>query len=282
MQGVAELVEQGGRLVEAEKRRLAGGGLREVADVVDDRSDVPAALLPLLPEIVHPGSPVLAGAGEVVDVEESEVGPVGIQHLVGPYVRVVDGGVGAHLEGDAEERVRDVEGGLLDAFQLEVGLDGLLVEVEPGAPQLLRVEPPVPSGQLEVAAVPLHHGLEIGALRLGFGEGGGPEPVEELVDPIGPLGHVLLQNEVGMCLVAQKRRAFGPQCRDARCQWPVVVCVVVAAQMGVGLIQRLAQIPPLRELQQGRPAGALQRKPPLPFMAPTRRRLGSGVADGPG
>mgnify|MGYP002064042016 CR=1 FL=1 len=63
------------------------------------------------------------------DATREKQKPVGIQHLVGPYVRVVDGDVVALLEGDAEERVGDVEGGLSHRAELEVGPDRLLVEV---------------------------------------------------------------------------------------------------------------------------------------------------------
>jgi hypothetical protein len=37
---------------------------------------------------------------------------VGILDLIGPYIRVIDGDAGSYLEDDAEQLVRDVEGGL--------------------------------------------------------------------------------------------------------------------------------------------------------------------------
>ena len=72
VQRVAELVEQRARVVEAEQRRLALGGLGEVHHVDDDRADVAGELL-LAAEAAHPGAAPLGGAGEIVAEEEADM-----------------------------------------------------------------------------------------------------------------------------------------------------------------------------------------------------------------
>ena len=52
---MAEFVEQRARFLEAEQRRLAIGGLGEIADVDDQRANVAGKLF-LLPQRRHPGA----------------------------------------------------------------------------------------------------------------------------------------------------------------------------------------------------------------------------------
>ncbi len=70
---MAELVEQGVHLVEAEQGRFVGRRLGEVPHVVDDGSDLLAIQPALLPEGVHPGAAPLALPGEVIHVEDADV-----------------------------------------------------------------------------------------------------------------------------------------------------------------------------------------------------------------
>ena len=58
VQRMAEFVEQGARVVEAEQRRLAVGGLGEIADIDDVRRDVAGELL-LIAQRRHPGAAAL-------------------------------------------------------------------------------------------------------------------------------------------------------------------------------------------------------------------------------
>ena len=53
MQRVAEFMEQRARLVERQQRRLAGAGLGEIHDVVDDRLRALAQPVAELSELIH-------------------------------------------------------------------------------------------------------------------------------------------------------------------------------------------------------------------------------------
>ena len=58
VQRMAELVEQRARVLEAEQRRLAVGGLGEIADVDDQRANVAGKLF-LIAQRRHPGAALL-------------------------------------------------------------------------------------------------------------------------------------------------------------------------------------------------------------------------------
>ena len=68
VEAVSELVEHGGDVVEGDERGLAGGGLGEVGDVVDDGELVEER--GLIDEVAHPGAALFVVALEVVEVDE--------------------------------------------------------------------------------------------------------------------------------------------------------------------------------------------------------------------
>ena len=148
VQRVAELVEHGDHVVERQQRRLAGGRLGEVGDVVDHR--LGAEQLRLVDEVVHPGAAALVVALEVVAVEQRQRVAVLVEHLEHAHVRLVHRNVLALLEGQPVELVGGVEHAVLQhVVELEVRLDLVLVEVVLRLAHLLGVELPVPRLQLE-------------------------------------------------------------------------------------------------------------------------------------
>ncbi len=75
---------------------------------------------------------------------------------------MVDGDVVALGEGDAEELFGGVEDAFFeDAGELEVGLDGLFVEVVAGFAKLFGVEAPVPGLEFEGVGLGVDEGLEV-------------------------------------------------------------------------------------------------------------------------
>ena len=133
---------------------LSAVGLGEVADVGDDGRDLPAVPDRLLPDGVRPGAAALGGPREIVGVEDADVRPVGFLDLEDLDVGMVDGDVGPLVELEPPELAGDVEGALADVLELEVGLEGLVVEVVLGLLQLLGVVPPVPGLELDVRRRP--------------------------------------------------------------------------------------------------------------------------------
>ncbi len=76
VEGVAELVEEGGDVVEGQERGLAFCGLRDVRDVVDDGQG--AEKSGLMDERGHPGATVFVVALEGIEVKEREGLVVGV------------------------------------------------------------------------------------------------------------------------------------------------------------------------------------------------------------
>src|SRR5208283_3515452 len=105
MQSMAEFVEHGGYIAEADEGGLAGAGLGEIGDVEYHRYQ--AEQFRLAHKNVHPRAAVFVVALEVVAIPESERFAVGIENLEHANVRMVDGNVGTLFESDAVELIGD-------------------------------------------------------------------------------------------------------------------------------------------------------------------------------
>ncbi len=249
MQRVAELVEQRLGVVEGEQRRLAGGRLVEVHHVDDQRPDVALELL-LVADRRHPGAAVLGGAREIIAEEQPHVAAVLAAHLPDPHVVVPDRNAGERREGQAEQPVRGVEGGLDDAVELQVGLDRGLVDVVARLAQLLRVGAPVPGREREVLAFLLHqllHGVAVGerapARR-------GPDPVEQAAHGLRRLRHRVVEPVLREGLVAQQPRALGAQRHHLGDDRLVVGFAAAVAARDPGAERLLAQVAARGKLQE--------------------------------
>ena len=211
MEGVAELVEEGDDVVEGEEGGFAGGGRGEVGDVVDDGEG--AEELGLADEGAHPGAAALVVAFVEVDVDEGDGGGVGVVDLEDAHAGGVGGEVMALVEGEAEEEGGGVKDAALeDGGELEEGLEGLLVEVEACAAELLGEELPVPGleGEAGVGVV-VDLGLEVSGLLGGVGAGLGGESGEEVADGRGVVGHLVVELPGGVGGEAEELRLFGAE-----------------------------------------------------------------------
>ena len=128
VEGVPELVEEGGHLVEGEEGGGGGGGFGEVGDDGYDGAYVPAAFAVLGAEVGHPCASSLAFAGEEVEVEDGEEGAVRVAYLEGADVLVVAGDVARFAEGEPVEAGGEGEDAFLHFFQAEVGAEEFVVE----------------------------------------------------------------------------------------------------------------------------------------------------------
>ena len=143
VQGVAEFVEQGVRLVEAEQARFAGAAAGETHHVDDDRQDASIELL-LVAQRAHPGAAVLRVAGEIVADEQRDRRAVRADRRPGARVRVRQSHVVAGDEGDAEQAMGDVEGGGDHRLERQIGLELALVDVVERLAALLGIIAPIP------------------------------------------------------------------------------------------------------------------------------------------
>ena len=116
MQGVTELMQEGAYLTWREQGGTIGCGLGEVHHQHDVRTMIfTLGRVILLLQVIHPGTALLALTREEVGVEKPEIAPIGIVHLVGVYVAVVDGQIRALGEADTVEACCQREDGIRDA-----------------------------------------------------------------------------------------------------------------------------------------------------------------------
>ncbi len=173
------------------------------------------------------------------------------QDLIGPDIGMVDGNVVAAPEGDAEELGRHVEGGLNDPVELEVGLQRRLVDGIAALAHLLGIVAPVPRLDGLVHALLAGHRGEIVALLAGAHHGTAPHPLEQGAHRVGRLRHGLVELEGGEGRIAQKLRPLDPELDGLGDDRRVVGRAAHLAALHPGLEDRLAEVAPRRQGEEG-------------------------------
>ena len=230
VQAVAELVEERARVVEAEQRRRARCGLREVVVVDDDRqhrvaSRAVALLAFRLPAVrAHPRTAALARPREVVVQEDADRTIGGVSHFVDAHFGVVDADVVARDEAQTEESRRAVERGLDHPLERKVGLDLGLVEVVAHLADLLGVEAPVPRLDDRRFAARERQRRQCDSLLLDARLRRRPDALEQRRHGRLALRHRVAEGEVGVARVAVQARLLQAQGRGSRrrrrgCRW---------------------------------------------------------------
>ena len=92
VQGVAKFVEQGARIIEGQKRRLALCGGREIHHIDDDRAHA-FVQIALAAIARSPGAGALRGAREIIAVEQPHMRALRVKHLPGPDIGMIDGDI---------------------------------------------------------------------------------------------------------------------------------------------------------------------------------------------
>ena len=283
VQSVAELVEDGARVVPADQDRLAGLALHEVRVVGDDDRDLSLdAGLP--PVLVHPRAGGLSRTRVRVEVPESDVLALGVGHLPDPHVRMVDGdGPLRHRhELEAEQLFRHPEHALAQLLQLQVGLHVVLVEVVLRLAHLLRVEAVVPGSDADAGLLPVGDRLHIGDLFVDPRHRRLPHRLHQRHRPPGGLGHRVLEPPVRVRGVPEQPRALRPELQDLHDALVVVVLVSVVAPLDEHAPDLLAQVAPGGVGQEGIDARPRIDDRPLPGLSPRRGRGRRAVAHGLG
>ena len=150
----------------------------------------------------------------------------------------------AFLDADAEQPAGDVEAGRDDVVELEIGLQVLLGEVEPGRPDPLGVIAPVPGRHGVVLAFGRRRARQFRFLLAGPRDRLFPYVSEQCLHRLGRLGHGVVELVGGKAFVSEQPRLFGAQSEDLGDQGPVVPPGALAAPRP-GSERPLAQIAPL-------------------------------------
>ena len=207
---MAELVKQCEHLFHAQQHWLAGGRLRQIEDVADNR--LHAEQRGLGHEVVHPRATILVVASEEVRIEQPEVRIRRVAHFEHAHLRMVDGEVMALHDGQPVQLLSGIEHAVAHhALEFEIRRQVCRGEVVLRFSDLLRVELPVPCLDGCSVSVRTRQRLEVGPLGLGLGYGGGHELSQEHFDPIGALRHLVVQPP---CRVVGLSQELGASCAN--------------------------------------------------------------------
>ncbi len=278
VQRVAELVEEGARVVEAEERRIARAGFGKIHHVHDDRPDVAVELL-LAAKTAHPGAAPLRGPGEIVAEKEADVAAVPVRHVPGADVRMVERHVVALGEGEAEQVLRRMEGRRDDVVEREIRLDLAFVEIELGLAAFFGVIAPVPGRELEIAALRPDLRLQGGGLAKRLRPRRRPHRTEEVERRLRRLRHRVGEPEMREALIAEQAGPLGAERHRLGDDRPVVGGLARLAARRPGLEGGLAEVAAAGELQERLDGGAGKRDDMLAGRAAVFRRLCGRLAE---
>ncbi len=206
MDGVAELVEQGRRVVPRNQQGLTGFGLEEVAVVRGDAGVLQYARLRLVFGLPRPRRLAFAGIG--VEVPQADL--LAVAHdLVGRDIRMEDRHVVDLDESKAIHLVGAPEDGFLDLRQLQILLDLAFVEVVARLAHLLGVETIVPRLDSDALALAVGDLLHVGDLFVDALDRRAPHGLHQAHGVFRCLGHGDLQAPVRMGRIAVQLGAFG-------------------------------------------------------------------------
>ena len=216
VQRVAELVEQGAGVVEAQQRRLAVGGLGKIHHVDDERADVAGELF-LIAQSGHPGAAALRCAREIIAEEQPDLSAVTRRAPPRPARRGARPARPCAARSQAEQALRRIERGLDHPVELQVRLDRGLVEVAAPLAQFFRIIAPVPGRQREIAALLRDQRLQSVAVGERFLPRARPDRIEQVAHRGRRLRHGVVEpvmGEVGISRAAGRaRRAAAPSRR---------------------------------------------------------------------
>lgn len=182
------------------------------------------------------------------------------------------GGNALLLDGaDAEQTVRNIEAGLDDLLQLQIGLELGLREIELLRSDLLGIEAPVPGHHLMVLAIFGNQLGDIGLFLAGTPHSLRPDGAQQLIDGFGLLRHRVVELQFGEIAVAEKRGHFLAKRQRFLDDAAIIGGAGILATGNPGLEGLLAQIALLREGQERFDDRARQRDGKLALFAALAR-----------
>ena len=212
---MAEFMEHGADVVEADQRGLAGRRLGEVRDIVDH--GLGAQQFRLADEIAHPGAAGFVVALEIVEIHQAQRLAVLVEDLEHHHIGLIDRNVVALLEGDAIKLIGGIENAILQHLvEFEIGLERRLIQVIARLAHFLGIALPVPRLQVEMRTVLVDRLLDQFGFLGRLGAGGRHKLADEFFHRVRRLRHLVVEHIGGIVGIAQKLGLVGPQHRQAR------------------------------------------------------------------
>ena len=263
LEGMSELVEECLGLIGAQQCGSVICSAGKVAHDGHDRDNPYTVLVVLLAVASAPcTASLVAGTGEHIHEDDAEGGAVSVLALECLSLGMGHGYVVQLGKGNAVQTVSHIENTLTHVLELEVGLQLVLGEVELLGLGLLEVVSPVSGCQLTVDAMGLGDGIHVGKLTPGGLQRGSPELVEEIVYSLGGLGHAVLENELGIVVIAHDLGLLVIEVHHLYNDSLVVILIAVVAAVKVAVKQLGTQISIVIKLEERHYTGVIQAKGP--------------------
>ncbi len=268
MDAMAEFVKQRIGIIEADQRRRLARALGEIIVVGCQRIGAPAQ--PFLRAICrHPCARTLAVAGEIIKIEDADIG-IGLEivDLEGAHIGIEHGqAAGVFAKAQIIELPRGPEHAIDQLVELEIGLHLGLVQIIFRLAHLFSVKAIVPRLDGEACAAALArflvgNRLHVGHFFLHAGNRGRPHFHHQIHRLGGILGHRIGHAIMRVRRKAEQCRAFLPQLQDVGYGCIGIIAILVVAAIDEGAPHLFAQRPVGRILQHGlrRRTGVLDRK----------------------
>ncbi len=243
---MAEFVEQGQHFVVGQQRRVAAQRRGEVAGQIGHRQLQAAMGAATAQALVHPGAATLILARIGVEVEQADVGAVGLTQCVSGDILVPGGDVAHALDLHAVKALDQGEHAVDGLRRREVGAQLFFGETELLLLQLLRVVGRIPGLEIFQAVALLRIGLQLVQFRLRELACVAGQVEQEALDRVGRFRHLGFQRQLGEVFEAEQQRFLVAQRQDLPHQRGVVVLpgqwALVGGAGGVGGVQLLAQL----------------------------------------
>ena len=263
VQRVSELVQECVELIESEQRRRGLGRFGEVHHQRHQRTRLLAVLDARAAELGHPRARTFRLAGKEIEIQHGQKIAVRIRHIVSRHIGMIDRYI---LVGGERQSVKifgrheyaaDHVVELQIRFHLLV-VHGILL-------RLVLLGPVRPIPRHHIALVPFRGGVCVYRLVIlaGVIHRLGAQLVEERRHRGGVLGHLLLENVIGIGLVTQQIGDLQTQRRDTAYQFRVVELAAQRARI-VSAVELLLYVALRRIGHEGHIARSLEgHRPPL-------------------
>ncbi len=160
-------MEHSGHLVEGQQRRSIAGRLREIANIVDDRTlRLAVGIDKRTLKLAHPRTLALRSTGEIVGHEHRHMLPLEILHLIHLHFVVILRSIGQFGECHSIESFSHREYTLSDVFESEIAAHLVLVESILVATHLFGIVIVIPRSDLEVIALLVGESLHFSHLLM--------------------------------------------------------------------------------------------------------------------
>ncbi len=251
MQRMTEFVEQRGRIIKTDQRRLAVAARNEVIVIRGKAIAVLAAQLILAAIGRHPGTGAFSLPREIVEIEYPD-DLFAALHFERAHLRLEHWyRAGILGEGHAVELVRHFEHRVDHIVELEIRFDLGFIEIIFRLADLLCIEAIVPRLDGNSCAFGIRHFLHVSDFFPNPGNRGWPDLHHQIHRRIRIFRHGVSHTVMGVTFKAQQFGPVRPQFQDFGDRHVGVIRITIVAAVDIGVVNLFAKVAAGRILQEG-------------------------------